>query len=235
MHFIESLAVWLSIFETDERMTAYSFVKDRLIFVSEAEMQHLVSLSYPDKIRKVLISRVADNIGLPEYDTTRITSSKEFKKAERKSLFLGLSDGARVDVFRRKAGLNNEQVYATYQLSDEKAKDMVHKLRDDLNQLESDTAEERFDTLFLFDDFSGSGDSLLREEENELNGKLFRCITTLVEKNAETQLLDLRSLSIHVVLYICTSNAKDTLDRANQREVAELPPPVLALAGVRAG
>ncbi len=43
MRFIESLALWLEQFTKDEeRRTAYKFVRERLVFISEVEMKHLV-------------------------------------------------------------------------------------------------------------------------------------------------------------------------------------------------
>ena len=98
MHFIESLANWLRNFEKRDRSTAYEFVKSRILFVSEAEMRHLVGLSYPDLIRDVLLKKVALANQLPSYFVAKILSSREFRIARRRSLFLGLSDGARVDV-----------------------------------------------------------------------------------------------------------------------------------------
>lgn len=220
MHFIESLATWLSNFDDADRQTAYAFVKEKLIFVSEAEMRHLVGLTYPDYIQSILLKKVATQLGLPDYAVARLLSSDEFRRVERKSLFLGLSDGARVDVFRRVSGLNNEQVNATYQLSDEKALDMVEELRKELA-----SPKENFNTLFLIDDFSGSGDSLLREEEGKPKGKLVKCISTLLERNCETQLLELSSLTVYVVLYMCTTRAKQQLEqRLTNYWPDELPP-----------
>ena len=211
MHFIESLAIWLNNFnEPSERQTAYDFVKTRLVFVSEAEMRHLVGLSYRDAIRGVLLSRAAAEISVPEYRVSKVLSSTEFNRAERKSVFLGLSDGARIDVFRRMAGLSNEQVHATYQLSDEKAQDMVRELRSDLHSFGTDCAEECFNSLFLLDDFSGSGDSLLTKDGKK--GKILRCIRTLVDNNEATQLLDLSTLSTYVVLYLATQRAVNALE-----------------------
>ncbi|MBC8273872.1 MAG: hypothetical protein H8E40_02735, partial [Chloroflexi bacterium] len=52
MRFIESLALWLKQFETiEERKKAYDFIKNRMIFISRAEIDHLVTSAYPDIIR----------------------------------------------------------------------------------------------------------------------------------------------------------------------------------------
>lgn len=212
MHFIESLASWLTNFATyEERRDAYLFIKNRLIFVSEAEMRYLVGLSYHDHIRNVLLQRVAADLAIPDYSIGQLVASEAFKKAERKALFLGLSDGARIDVFRRMAGLSNEQVYGTYLISEEKSKDMVKELRQALSAYGEESPEESFNTVFLLDDFAGSGDSLLREEDGEVKGKIARCLNTLRDENESTQLLDLKEWSVYVVLYLSTRRAFETL------------------------
>ncbi len=53
-------AFWLKQFGTKaERETAYAFVRDRVVFVSAADMRHLVESSFPDVIRPSLIADVA--------------------------------------------------------------------------------------------------------------------------------------------------------------------------------
>ena len=103
MRFIESLACWLKQFKTiDERKKAYDFVKNRIIFISSAEMEHLVTTAFPDIIRYYLINKVATDSGIPDFMVARIIQSLEFKLLLRQSLFLGLSDGSHTDIFRRK-------------------------------------------------------------------------------------------------------------------------------------
>ena len=227
MHFIESLAMWLSKFRSEvEKRTAYDFIKDHLIFISESEMRHLVAQAYPDVIQHFLVSKVAKQIRKPDYLISRILSTHAFKKAQRKSLFLGLSDGARVDVFRRMAGLNNEQVYATYQISLDKGKEMVGELRDDLAQLAPGTSpKDGFNTLILLDDFSGSGDSLLREEDGIFKGKIIKCLKALKCINDDAGLLEMDSLTVYVVLYIATRKSMEALKQraASGKWPAPLP------------
>lgn len=123
MRFIESLALWLRQFGTiEEKRKAYAFVKNRMIFISRAEIEHLVTSAYPDIIQYYLIEKVASIIGIPNYMVTRITQSIEFRVLLRQSLFLGLSDGAHTDIFRRKnvSDISYEQVYQTYEISEER-------------------------------------------------------------------------------------------------------------------
>lgn len=209
MHFIESTANWLGNFELqEEREAAYRFVTERLLFISEAEMRHLVSLAYYDYIRPILLSKTAVALGKPDYLVSFVASSNEFEEAERESLFLGLSDGARIDVLRRMSSLNNEQVHATYQVTAEKAADMLRELRTDF-EVRGRAVEEpvTFKTLFLMNDFAGSGDSLLRDENGQFEGKLPRCLETL--KNAG--LVSIESADIHIIIYVSTKKALDVI------------------------
>ena len=44
VRFLEGLATWLRQFETTDRPTAYAFVKTRLVYLSQAEMQRLIEV-----------------------------------------------------------------------------------------------------------------------------------------------------------------------------------------------
>ncbi len=60
-----ALLNWLSQFANDEqRQVAYRFMKDRLVFVSQREMHHLVSLLMPIADRNAR-KRVAAELGIP--------------------------------------------------------------------------------------------------------------------------------------------------------------------------
>ena len=54
------------------------------------------------------------------------------RSSTRCSMFLGLSDGAHMDFFRRQnRELSNEQVFVHYDFSKSKAKDMIENLKKD--------------------------------------------------------------------------------------------------------
>src|SRR5205085_5842733 len=59
VRFIESLAAWLQQFRQDDRETAYSFVRNRLVYIGSGEMQHLVELAFPESMRPILLRRAA--------------------------------------------------------------------------------------------------------------------------------------------------------------------------------
>jgi len=101
MRYVESLARWLSQFEKTDRQVAYEFIKTRLVCCSAQEMTHLVETAYADHIRPILLQRVAKEQSLNPHHIGTIADTAEFRVRQRQCLFLGLSDGARIDSFRR--------------------------------------------------------------------------------------------------------------------------------------
>jgi hypothetical protein len=182
--FIESLATWLQQFKKGDRETAYSFVRNTLVYIGPCEMQRLVEQFYPRIVLEYLIRTVAREYHLPTY---RILAHAEARKAvgrlRRQTLFMGLSDGARIDALRHvNAGLlNNEQLVQGIQVDRDKWKDLRDKLRKDLGD-----SEARFRLVYLIDDFTGTGTTFLRhdEEEAKWKGKLvkFRFFTDYRER-----------------------------------------------------
>lgn len=171
--FVESLADWLQQFTEHDRVVAYDFVRRSLIYVSTAEMNHLVELFYPQTVVWRLQREVARRLQVPAWRVWTTDESRAlFDRLRRQSLFIELSDGARIDVLRRaNAGLiNNEQAVTAPRLNDEKLSELLEDLRKDLND-----AGARFAFVFLIDDFVGSGTTLLRKKpDGTWTGKLFR-------------------------------------------------------------
>lgn len=160
--FLGSLAQWLYQFDESERETMYNFVKEKLIFISSRQMSYLITLLYKMLIMATIAKKVADDINIPQYYIRRIESSKEFRQHKRMSLFVGLSDGAHMDIIRRTSELNNKQVLTNYFPDDNKIKDLIKALKEsgELNNIIED--ERKFETLFLIDDFTASGSSFIR-------------------------------------------------------------------------
>jgi hypothetical protein len=163
-----ALLNWLSQFSNgDHRRIAYRFVKDRLVFISQREMHHLVSLLMPiaDRIAR---KRVAAEQGIPLYMTHLDPgASGRLDLLRRRTLYVGLSDGARIDVFRRynEGRVSNEQVVAFSEISKEKWEDLQTELWKSLARYGPSRDEPSFETICLVDDFSGSGSSLIRYDE----------------------------------------------------------------------
>jgi hypothetical protein len=174
MRFVESLATWLQQFKPEERETAYAFLRETLVYIGPGEMLRLVEQFYPRTVRDRLIRTVAAERGIPPY---RVLANSEAREAadrlRRETLFMGLSDGARIDTIRHaNAGLlSNEQFVQGTQVDTEKWKDLLDNLRSDLRD-----PKARFRLVYLVDDFAGTGTSFLRYDEASAKwkGKLLR-------------------------------------------------------------
>lgn len=170
-----ALLNWLSQFgNIADRQTAYRFIKERLIFVSQREMHHLVSLMMPIVDRHAR-KRVAEALSLPLYETWCTEGArKRLDLMRRRTLYVGLSDGARIDVFRRynEGQVSNEQVVPYSEISDDKWDDLHNELKKSLAKQGRDGEEPFFEVVCLVDDFSGSGSSLLRFEDGKWKGKI---------------------------------------------------------------
>ena len=156
--FFENLYLWLTRFDEAERTAALEFVRRQLIFVSREEFQQLTQILYHDRIHQEQLAIAAALTGIDRHRILRLFGAPTLKRIQRASLYVAMTDGARIDYFRRQnLEINNEQVLATY-LPDE------GKVRGLLSDLEKDLGKgSRFECLFLIDDFWGSGRTLVRE------------------------------------------------------------------------
>lgn len=220
MRFIERFALWLNQFKNlEDRKIALDFVKNNLVYVSSPEMDLLVSSCYPDVIKPILFKKVSTELGIPEYKVKAISNSINFKLLLRQSLFCGLSDGARIEIFRRSntGVLSHEQIYQTYELSAKRALKMQEELVADQKKSlgrSPNSDEDRFKILLLLDDFSASGTSYLKfsSTENKLKGKINAVYENIYKKEELKRVFDLENLEIHIVLYLCTEQAKTTIE-----------------------
>ena len=224
MRFVESLATWLQQFKQQERETAYAFVRDTLVYIGPGEMQRLVEQFYPRTVRNHLASMAAAECGIPTYHVLADESaSKAEQRLRRQTLFMGLSDGARIDTIRRvnSRTLSNEQFVQGTQVDPEKWKDLLEHLRKDLSD---DGA--RFRIVYLIDDFIGTATSFLRfdEKKSTWKGKLPRFRDSV--KNAEKELGDKPfadgwELCIHH--YVASSSAAEVIEKRLTEWAAAFP------------
>jgi len=198
--FLESLVKWLQQFDSlEDKKIAYKLVREHLIFISSEQMAHLVDILFSEKINPILIKKTAGERGFAPYQVTKILNDSAYGYNLRMSLFIGLSDGSRIDQFRRGAYLNNEQVIATYDISGEKVTDM-------LGNLQKEIPDSKFKTIFLIDDFTASGKTYCRSGGKGKLGKVFASIFTKKEEGFSTA-VDFEKLEIHILFYIATIDA----------------------------
>ena len=183
MRFIESLVTWLQQFKQYERDAAYAFVRQTVVYIGPSEIQRLVEQFYPRTVRERLVRTVATEHGIQTHrvliDSGALALSARLR---RQTLFMGLSDGARIDTIRHANAdfLGNEQFVQGTQVDTEKWKDLLDNLRKDL-----DDPNARFRLVYLIDDFAGSGTSFLRfnEEKKKWKGKLLRFKDSVTSAN----------------------------------------------------
>lgn len=213
--FLESLAMWLRQFKTlEERRTAYNFVRNRMIYVSETQVDHLVDLLYPNRVVPTLFEQAIQNVQFSRYQTKKIRLSDFFRALRRKSLFLGLSDGARMDAFRRRHALSNEQVSVSYELSSEKWERMSESLIGWIEE-KGINSSPVFENVFLIDDFSGSGKTICRFEGGQFKGKLWRFVAEALGTTSAPGILGGICAGggprVYVVTYLGTRKATNAL------------------------
>jgi hypothetical protein len=208
--FLESLATWLRQFNNDDRTTAYSFVKERLVFISAAEMQRLIEMFLPETVTPYLRRAAAAEVGIKAYEVWgRTEGVAAFNRRLRRCLFVGLSDGSRIDILRRtNAGrLSQEQVVPMMNVDNEKWRDLGDELQKEQG------APCKFDDLYLIDDFAASGTTFIRQVEGQWKGKLkkFNDILNKARNDLKEDFPIVDGYGLHIHHYASTYQARQTL------------------------
>ncbi len=208
--FIESLAGWLWQFEPADRVVALRFVLDRLIMISREEMDHLIETVYPDIIRPDLLKRVAVKLGLPSHLVSSIAKSVEFRDLQRKTLVLGLADGARLDRLRRASPeLSHEQFYVHPEVGPDSGKAMQEHLSAAVSAMGL-LQPALFQHVILVDDFAGTGYTLLsKAEDGSWRGKLWKASAWL--EGLKDGNIVAADATVWVLLYVASEQARLTI------------------------
>jgi hypothetical protein len=207
--FFERLARLLGEFKSPaDRRRLVQFIRSQLLFISRHEMNHAIACVYPDFIRHDLVRRAADELGISPFKVREVTGSPAFRSLRRKTLFLGLSDGARLDRLRRSSPeLSHEQFWLSPELGPHAAATMGEKLAEALEELELE-GPAQFRNVVLIDDFYGSGTSLLhRKDDGSWGGKLKGAHEHLRDLAAGDQPLLTSDATVAVVLYVASQQA----------------------------
>lgn len=205
LRFLESLALWLNQFKPADRLIAYEFIRSSLVFCSAEEMDHLVETAYQDHLRPILIARSAAEQHLNARHVGRVTASKEFEQLRRQTLFLGLSDGARIDMFRRSnPELNHEQIWQTHELSNERVNELLNKLTE-----HTAGKAQSFRSIVLLDDFSASGSSYYAtKDDGASTGKVAKFLRALDDNTSELhRMCDPNGVELIILIYMATEQA----------------------------
>ena len=220
--FIEALVDWMRQFDKEDRETAYRLVKTRLVFISSAEMQRLIEAFLPEFVTPYLRASVASDNDIQPYEVWAYKRTADaFDDRLRKCLFVGLSDGSRIDILRRtNAGeLSQEQVVPMMNVNREK----WISLGRDLEQARGDGA--KFEDVFLVDDFTASGTTFIRLKDGQPKGKLpnFERMVSEAQKELASDFPIAKNYRLHIHHYISTVQAYEALRDRIKEVVPKLP------------
>lgn len=235
--FIESLASWLQQFRSEQRPAAYDFVVNRLVYIGPSEMEKLVGQFYTNVVHPEISSAVAAELDVPRYKLLADPEARlRIATLRRQTLFLGLSDGARVDYIRHQnVGLiSNEQIVGSTQLDSGKWADLLDELQKDLGD-----SAATFRAVYLIDDFTATGTSFFRlDETGKPKGKLSKFASSVshAQKELNRQVFA-QDYQVFIHHYIGTTKASEELAQrlVDARDVlahAGLPPAPLTTYGI---
>ncbi|MDP2431832.1 MAG: hypothetical protein U1E29_17950 [Coriobacteriia bacterium] len=219
--FIESLALWLNGLDPEDRPAALELVKEKLVYFSDSEVSHLVETAYPDLIVQERLRLVAEENDIPTHKVGELSKHPRFEELRLKSLYLGLSDGARTNELRRASNhrINNEQIWHAYELGEQKSASMLKDLKGELEKSDFQADSPHFNLIWLLDDFSGSGNTYIRYDSKEktYGGKLQK----VYEQLHQRRLIDPSHYEVFLVLYIATRQAIDHIEYWSERFTSE--------------
>ncbi|WP_299165337.1 hypothetical protein [uncultured Tateyamaria sp.] len=210
VRFLESLVTWLKQFDIKDRDFAYKLVKNRLVYISAAEMQQVIESFVPEVVTPYLRGVVAKELKLKPYEVWGSQlGAVAFKDRLRRCLFVGLSDGSRIDILRRSnAGiLSQEQVLPMMNIGNEKWRG----LNKDLIAEQGEGA--KFEDVYLIDDFTASGTTFIRKSAGAWKGKLdkFEKMLGQARKDLRDKFPIADDYNLHIHHYVSTHQAQDAL------------------------
>lgn len=209
--FIENLAIWLKQFDAADRQTAYAFVKERLVYISAAEMQRAIEAFVPETVTPHLRRLAAAQVGIAPHEVWGNEAGvAAFQSLLGRSLFVGQSDGSRIDILRRaNAGrITTEQVMPMMNVGREKWEDLAKELR----KQQGDDA--RYNHVYLIEDFTASGTTFIRKVDGEWKGKLKKFNDQIVNARRDMgpSFPIAEGYALHIHHYVSTDRARITLD-----------------------
>jgi hypothetical protein len=219
---------WLAQFDPVDRDVAYRFIKDRLVYISQREIHHLIGLTYP-RLQRDNRFAVAKELGIPFFSTWgNEVAELRVRELSARTLYVGLSDGARTDVLRRfnEGIISNEQIVAAPEISESKWDNLHVKLKERLVELNLESAEPTFARICLVDDFTASGTTLIREADGKWSGKIPKFMEAVAGRFADQVASDC-ALQIHH--YIGTVKARRTIDESLKQFLAHGSMPLISV------
>jgi hypothetical protein len=215
--FLERLAQWLQQFDLPDRQVMYQFVRKRLLFVTAAELDRLIEAFFPRFVFYDVLGDVARTLRCHDYQVLFTKQGTEmFSRELRSTLFIGMSDGARLDVLRRYnvQSIKNDQFLLSVDADDLRWEGIY---RDLCEALEVGTTFKR---LYLIDDFVASGATFLKEVATR-KGKVFRFQKRFEEARQKGYVDDKTLVLVHH--FLSTHEASSRLNARLEEANSTLP------------
>lgn len=218
VRFLENLVAWLRHFDAADRDAAYTFVKTRLVYISTLEMQRLIETFVPEIVTPYLRRSVASQLGIKPFEIWKDdATANAFDERLRRCLFVGMSDGSRIDILRRanSGRLSQEQVVPMMNVDIDKWEGLAKDLKKECGPA------AKFDDVYLIDDFTASGTTFIRFPEGDPKGKLYKFHRIVEDAKGRLgngfPLAD--GYTLHIHHYISTTQAHEALrDRVEEAE-----------------
>ena len=220
--FTENLAIWLKQFDAEDRQTAYDFIKHRLVYISNAELYRAIEAFYPETVTPHLRRLAAQQAGIQPHEVWGSSDGvAAFKQIKLRSLFIGMSDGSRIDIMRRanSGRITQEQVVPMMNIGTEKWLDLSKKIK------ESGAGDTQFEHVYLIDDFTASGTTFIRFKDDKWKGKLQKFNEMLISAREAVEAQGktfpiVENYALHIHHYVSTAQAHEALlertERANR-------------------
>ena len=217
--FIENLAIWLKQFDITDRQTAYDFVKHRLVYISNAELYRAIEAFYPETVTPHLRRLAAQQAGIQPHEVWGSSDGvAAFRRLKRRSLFIGMSDGSRIDIMRRanSGRITQEQVVPMMNIGIEKWLDLAKKIK------ETNAGDEQFEHVYLIDDLTASGTTFIRFKDGEWKGKLQKFNEMLIGARTTVEAQGkkfpiIENYALHIHHYVSTAQAHEALVQRTER------------------
>jgi hypothetical protein len=220
--FVESLVRWLQQFSSVERAAAYELVRRRLVFISDPEMQRLIEAFFPQVVYYDILDAVAQSLSVPDFTALSTDAGQRLYRLYLNStLFLALSDGARIDALRRANFnlINNDQIVQNTQLDQHKWKELRDKLRERVGD-----GQASFRSIYLVDDFTASGTTFCREKHGVWKGKLWQVYNSIAGADLISNGVLSSDWQLHVHHLVATKTAAETTIQRESEARAALSP-----------
>ena len=184
--FIENLTIWLNQFENvEERRLAYEFVKERVVFISQEELYHLINSIYPDVLKPLFreqVKKICMDNNISD-ENEQVCINYEITDDRMKDIFKEIKkDTEKLVELYKYEGVSQDKIFNIFLLDDFSGSGISYLRKE---------ADE-------------SGKMVWK-------GKITKVISQLCNQLGVQN--SLKNIEIHVILYLATEKAKMHIEK----------------------